>query len=534
MNARAPLWPYLFGAAIGVVLGAANLVVGLTLGIGVSVAVTAVTLVSATRALLRRSGWTTTDAVVVQSVASAAGYSTCSALASATTAAILLGDAPGIPVLVAWVLVSAVAGTLLASALRQQLVVDERLPFPTGVAAAETLELTFEAGGRAVKRTQQLVLSALLAALVTLVRDFWAWVPSTFNFRSPRAERWAVGLDLSPLALGLGSLVGPRIAFSLALMPLLAVVLGPTLSAWLGVAADFNSVAPSLLWPGVGLMLGSGLYHLASGLKQMRWVRDLPRRGLGLPAAALALLAGIAVFGLKLDPLAAAIAIALIVPIAAISGRVTGETDITPAGVLGNAVQLAVGFRRISPGASAWASSITATCAAASGDTLTDFATGHRLKVDPKIQLRAQLVGCCVGALVLVPVFALLATPEALRSHYGAPAAKMVIGVSLATTAPGGLSRGVLGALLGSLLVGLVMTWLEERVLKRFSFRLSPSAIGLSLLLPPSLCITLFAGAAIAWLLRKHEEPVMAVASGALVGEGIMAVAIAVAHALGA
>src|SRR3954452_24559674 len=81
------------GAAVGAALGVANLVFSLKTGLSVGVALTAVTLAGA----LRRTTsvpFSLGEGAMTQSVASAAGYSTGSTLASSTAAWMLLSGHP--------------------------------------------------------------------------------------------------------------------------------------------------------------------------------------------------------------------------------------------------------------------------------------------------------------------------------------------------------------------------------------------------------------------------------------------------------
>lgn len=531
MTDRSPWWPWFVGAAVGVVLGAVNLVVGLEVGIGTSVAVTAVTLVAGVRVVLRARRWQLADGVIVQSVASAAGYSTGNALAAAGAALVLCtGRAPSAPVLVAWVLSSAWAGVALGSALRRSLVVDGQLRFPSGLAAGKMLSTLWAPGGAAWPSTRALLLTAALAAGLVVARDAGGLLPASLLLPG---SAWLLGVELSPLALGTGALVGWRAALSLLLGLLALVGLGHARAAPETVVG-FESVAPDALWAGLGLMVGGGLAPLARGFTGLRWRGAAPGRQYVRVLAPLACLALVGVLLLEVDPLAVLLATALVVPVAAISARVTGETDITPAGPLGNLTQVLVATRPVGLAGSAWSAGVTATAAATAADTLTDLATGHHLGVEPERQVRAQLWGTVVGAVAMAPLFALLATPDALANDFAAPAARVLAGVARATTSPAGLGAWPLRALALFGAAGLALGLLEAKLARREPppFFPSPVAAGLAFLLPPSMTLAIAAGALVAVLARRHAERALVVATGALAGEGLAAVALAVARAL--
>jgi uncharacterized oligopeptide transporter (OPT) family protein len=92
--------------------------------------------------------------------------------------------------------------------------------------------------------------------------------------------------------------------------------------------------------------------------------------------------------------------------------RVTGETDVTPSGTLGQLAQLVFGV--VMPGnalANTVAASLSSSTAATSADLLTDVKAGSLLGATPRQTFLAQLWGVLVGSAVLVPAF-LLFVPD--------------------------------------------------------------------------------------------------------------------------
>ena len=97
-----------------------------------------------------------------------------------------------------------------------------------------------------------------------------------------------------------------------------------------------------------------------------------------------------------------------------IACRVTGETDATPVGALGQVTQLIFGAllpRDVE--ANIVTAGITVNAASSAADLLSDLKTGHLLGAHPRRQFLAQLVGTAVGAAAVVPLFYLLVPDRA-------------------------------------------------------------------------------------------------------------------------
>ena len=89
--------------------------------------------------------------------------------------------------------------------------------------------------------------------------------------------------------------------------------------------------------------------------------------------------------------------------------RVTGETDTTPIGAMGQVTQLF--FRRHQSGPTCltnitlMSANITAAAASSSADLLTDLKSGYLLGANPRKQFLAQFAGIFTGTLVTVLCF---------------------------------------------------------------------------------------------------------------------------------
>ena len=543
----------LLGALVGAGLGVANLVFSLKTGLSVGVALTAVTLAGALR---RTAGvpFSVGEGAATQSVASAAGYSTGSTLASSAAAWVLLsGEPPPALALAAWTVLISVYGCLLAWPLRSTFLEREQLPFPSGAAAAVALRTLWEQGQQAVRQARALFAALFASGAITLLRDGWRLVPPTFA-PFARAAHWGFGVDLSLLALGAGALLGVRLGLSLLLGAVLTfAVLGPLWASRGLLDGDgLGAVAGFSLWPGVALFAGAALTHFIAALARLlrprpsaparAGPRPLPVRthllATTLVAGALALLGHV---WFSLPWFAALLAVVLALPAALVSCRVTGETDVTPGGPLGQLSQLALGPSTGGlAAANAMGGGLAAGGAASAADLMSDLKTGALLGVDPRRQLAAQLIGCGVGGALVAPLFVVL-VPSADRLGTGGfpvPAAQVFASTArVLVEGASALPAHALEVAAVALGLGVVLAAAEAASKWARTWLPSPTALGLSMLLPPSLAIAFTAGAllAFAWARRdkvRAEAFTGPVAAGLIAGESLAGAGVAIRASL--
>lgn len=148
----------IMGSALGGVLSLTNLYITLKAGWSFGVAITACILSYAIWSGFHKLGIAKTPMSILenncmQSTASSAGYSTGGTLGSAFAAYILLSGHPlPLPLTLAWVFFLAVLGVTVAIPMKKQMINIEQLPFPSGIAAAETLRALHAHGGRGCAR----------------------------------------------------------------------------------------------------------------------------------------------------------------------------------------------------------------------------------------------------------------------------------------------------------------------------------------------------------------------------------------------
>jgi uncharacterized oligopeptide transporter (OPT) family protein len=177
------------GGILGAIMSISNLYTTLKVGWAFGVAITACVLSyviwNGLRALFPRlTPMTILENNCMQSTASAAGYSTGATVGTAIGALLLVtGHHLDGGLVMLWTLLTACLGVFIAVPMKRQMINVEQLPFPSGIAAAETLRSLYGQCKEAVQQAYALVASLFTGALVGLLRqgDFLspcAWAAS--------------------------------------------------------------------------------------------------------------------------------------------------------------------------------------------------------------------------------------------------------------------------------------------------------------------------------------------------------------------
>jgi uncharacterized oligopeptide transporter (OPT) family protein len=176
----------LTGMLLGGIMTLSNLYVGLKIGWSVGVTITscilAYALFSAMQRVvpgLRQREFTILENNMMASVASAAGLMSASVFVTAVPALYLtVQKTLAWPLLAAWAAAVSLLGVFMAIPMKRQQIDVEQLPFPSGIATAETLIALHERGDDAAGKAWALGGAGLLGALVSWFRDAHAkWMP---------------------------------------------------------------------------------------------------------------------------------------------------------------------------------------------------------------------------------------------------------------------------------------------------------------------------------------------------------------------
>jgi uncharacterized oligopeptide transporter (OPT) family protein len=550
------------GCVIGSLLAVTNVYMGLKTGWWESGSIIAAVLgFSGLSALGRRGGLaptplennlTATAACAVGAMPAAAG------LLGSLPALQLMGVAVPSWAVIVWGIALGALGVLAAYLLRQRLIIEEQLAFPTGVATAEVIAAMHKSGRvERPGRAEVLLVSGLISMGVTWLRDARAWLPSVafapFKLAGLPASHFTWGVGFTPMLFAVGMMAGVSMGVSVLLGAVLSWgVMAPAL-AWKGVVdarGGYEAFAAWLTWPGVGLMVGAALVSLAAQARSLLGTaRDLRGMGgitegagrwvvgTGLAACVLALVLGSWVFGLSVPH--TLMALALVLPLCAVCGRAAGQTDISPVSQMGQLTQVASGtlfpgFARLNVAAG----SVVAGAAAQTGVSLWLLKAGQVLRASPVRQLQAQLLGVLVGALVGVPAYLLLANAYGIGSQVlPVPSAHQFrVLAELSEQGFSGLPPYAAQAAGIGFGVGAVLTLISRGPLARWV----PSAamLGIGFILPAHFAVTIALGAFLTALARKlspggTERHALAIGAGGIAGESLMGLAIAALLTLG-
>src|SRR5579884_2617303 len=148
----------MMGGILGALMSISNLYTTLKVGWSFGVAITACVLSYVIWKLVQMVMPGTTPMSILenncmQSTASAAGYSTGATIATAFGAYLMItGQQVPWQILLPWTLITAALGVFLAIPMKRQMINHEQLPFPSGIAAAETLRSLYSQSKEAVQQ----------------------------------------------------------------------------------------------------------------------------------------------------------------------------------------------------------------------------------------------------------------------------------------------------------------------------------------------------------------------------------------------
>ena len=565
------------GLAIGAVLAAGNVYTGLKSGFIDGGALTAALLSFTFFATFKRFNLLPfgpfENNIAQTAAASAAIMAFVHGLMGPMPALMMMGQRIPVWGLWAWGMALAVIGVATGVLLRRKLVVEEALPFPSGIATAELIRTVHADRVSASRRTRLLVWAAVGAAIVTWLRDGGpALIPQAIylplTIGGMTAASLTLGIAPSPLMAATGMFIGLRAAVSLLIGGIVAwgalapVVVG---AHWIS-DGSYTTVTTWLVWPALGMMLAStlvplvlkwrSLYHaLRRGLSYARSslvpIRGLVGTGTGadpasgptstglwvgtvsvlLAAAALAW-TGWRAFGFS--PYLTGAALILSVVLSAICARAAGETDIAPVGSLGTLAQIL--FAGCGPGGSILAGALTSGNSSETAQMLWAFKAGHSLRAPVRAQIVAQALGALVGSLVVVPAYLLVVRAYPLGSErmpaiaaVSWKATAIALGGGLRGLPPHALHAACIGFGLGAMLSLLAST-------RAGKFLPSALAMGVAMITPVSLSAAAVLGAGAILLARRRistlaDGETNALAAGLLAGESILGVGLAAVSA---
>jgi putative OPT family oligopeptide transporter len=560
----------ILGALITTIFTAANVYLGLKVGLTFASSIPAAVISMAILSFVKDSSILENN--IVQTVASAAG--TLSAIIFVLPGLVIVGWWTGFPFWQSFLicLSGGVLGVVFTIPLRRALVTNSDLPYPEGVAAAEVLKVgsgtrgeTKDDTGEAREGLVAVILGSVASAglaIVTATRIAAGQVTGFFRIGVLASSGYDIAFSLAlvgaghlvGLSVGMAMLTGLVIAWAIA-VPILTSMQ----PAAEGVALSVHTLAiwrTQVRFIGAGAIAIAAIFTLAKLAKpvvgglvstlassRVKGIRDDRDRDLSPPwifaltATCLFITAWLAFTFARSTVLApSALTLTLIaIPfvliggflIAGICGYMAGligasNSPISGVGILSIVLCASVLVVAVSPTAEtrpalvAFALFITAivfACATISNDNLQDLKTGQLVGASPMRQQIALIVGVAAGASVIPFVLNLL-------THAYGFAGAANVGVVAPNPLPApqatlisALAQGVIGGSLDWKMIGIgalggVGLILLDIVLGAMKkLRIPPLAVGIGIYLPMSATFAVVVGAVIShWYTRRTRS----------------------------
>jgi putative OPT family oligopeptide transporter len=482
-------------------------------------------------------------------------------------------------------------GVLFSVPLRRTLIIEQKLKFPEGVAAAEVLKVGANPGVGA----KVLGIASVVGGLFKLTTSGLGLLPETFAIKSFVGERGIAyfSYGFSPALLGVGYIVGLNVA--------ILIAAGGLFSWWLAIPvynvyfnhdpvllqklvglnpedAAFAIWRAQVRYIGVGCMLTGALWALwslrkslfsavRSGLKVSgKGAAAVPHTERDLPMGAV--LIGIALFVVPLfvlyflvvGSIGVALAMAVIMIIAgflfsSVSGYMAGlvgssnnpVSGITICTILFASLVLmwmVGGKSAIGAVAVVFIGAVVCNAAAVAGDNLQDLKAGQLVGATPWRQQVMLMVGVIASAAVMAPVMNVLLFAYGIGepAHAGvkalpAPQANLVRSVAegmFGGTLPTGMIA--IGAVVGALII--IFDLYLKRIKSRWGAPVLAVAVGIYL--PLDVSTPILAGGLVAemvarWHRKRHQrddheklaQNGMLFAAGLITGEALVGIFIA-------
>lgn len=446
------------GSLFGLLFGASTVYLGLRAGLTVSASIPIAVL--AISVLKRMGGSTILENNIVQTIGSA-GESVAGGVVFTVPALIFLasgGSYFNYFQITMLTLVGGMLGTLMMVPLRRALIVKEHgaLPYPEGTACAEVLVAGERGGQLASLVFSGLGIGALWKSLSWIFNLFLAEIGFSTS-RTSQFPNATLNVDISPEYLGVGYVIGPRIAGTmfaggvlswLVLLPLLSILgayitvpfppIHPNFAMNPATGQPFliSEMAPGQLWSayiryiGAGAVLASGLITLGRTIPTIvssavegirgfggeantavaRTDRELPMSVVLIGTLVVALVLALAPrMPLQGNVLAALLTVVFAFFFATVSSRITGLIGTSSNPISGMTIAtliltcllfVALGWTGDAYGPVAiCVGAVVCIAAANAGNTSQDLKTGYLVGATPLYQQLGLLIGVTASAL---------------------------------------------------------------------------------------------------------------------------------------
>lgn len=573
----------ILGAVITLLFTAANVYLGLKVGLTFATSIPAAVISMALLRLLGNSNILENN--IVQTIASAAG--TLSAIIFVLPGLIMVGWWQGFPywTTAAVCATGGILGVMFSVPLRRALVTGSDLPYPEGVAAGEVLKVGFgsaEGKEENAKGLRMIVVGSIIAAGYQLLTYLRVAADSLAHAFRVGAGATAASTSLAMALIGVGHLVGMSVGIAMFVGMLIAWAGLVPLLTWGEVGENVAGVVNTTFrsevrFIGAGVIGVAALWSLfriigpiikgiraamaasqarSAGTELPLTERDLPIGVVGgtiiamlVPIAGLLwyFASGTAIeSGIGPTILGSLVYVVVIgAVIACVCGYMAGligasNSPVSGVGILaviGAAVLLVLVYGhggspeqiRALVAYALFTTAIVFSIATISNDNLQDLKTGQLVGATPWRQQLALIYGVIFGSLVIPPVLDLLnkafgfaGAPGAGENALAAPQAALI----------SALAKGVLGgdiqwSLIGwGAVLGVVIIIIDEVLRKTGRMRMPPLCVGMGIYLPMALTLLIPLGALFGWFYERWADqrtnPEFAKRMGVLAATGLI------------
>ena len=602
MTARVVISGFLLGGVLSITNLYVGAKAGWSLGVAITAVILAFVMFKALAKVGLGKNYNVLENNILQSIACSAGYMNGPLIASMAAYMVITDTVVPWWQMIMWLLGLMLLGVLFAFPLKRRFINAEQLPFPEGRACGVVMDtLHTETSAKSVLPAKLLVVFSVVAGVMKLgqshalmkwlekhdfptfnvpeMLDAWYYkLAEKFGWWSPNImdipfRELTIRPELDIAMVGAGGLMGIRTGASLMVGALINYcVLAPIMihnGDILGtVGADgvtsygFRAITTWSLWCGVAMMTTASLYSffakpqmfisafkgVVGGAKKTsdclrRIELPLSVSVVGVPIVG-AYVVWMANWFFGVEVWMGIIAVPMVFFFALIGVNSTALTSITPTGPLGKITQLVYGG--VAPGnitTNIATAGITAEVAGSASNLIQNIKPGYMLGAKPRLQAIGHVIGALSGALFSVAVFYplfLRNNPSGLISEqYPYPAATVWKAVAEILTK--GLSELPATAIWATVIGGALGIVLEVvRALTKNRFPISPVGVGLAFVISFPICLAMFMGSFIFWVLGRcwprpeqranevyvqNQESICAgiIAGAALIGVGIMA-----------
>jgi putative OPT family oligopeptide transporter len=540
----------ILGIFLGLIFGIGNAYLGLKIGTTVSASIPAAVL---SMAILRTffNKPSILENNLVQTIASV-GEGLAAGIIFTVPALFILGEQISIMRMFLLSTLGGVLGVLFMIPMRRYIIVKEHgvLPFPEGTACAEILKSGEKSGPKAAMAFIGIITGAIYKICCNAL-NLW---PETPSWVIKRFEKTVFSIDATPALLGVGYIIGPRIASFIfaggamgwwVLIPLIKMF-DLSMDAIFPATIPVSQMSAEEIWSnyiryiGVGTVTVGGIFSLInvapavwktvhSSIKELfkgsrdenirRTDRDISLRWLILGSVAIILTLWLTP-GLPMNIVTILLLTILGFFFVAVTSLTVGLVGSTSNPVSGMTITtllitclifVALGWTDRLYLISALTMAIVACVAIClAGTTSQDLKTGYLVGATPRYQQIAEIIG------VILPAFAISGTMYLLNQTYGLGSSQLPApqGTMMALIAKGVIEGNIPFVLVSvGVIIGLILRLLSIPIL--------PFALGLYL--PLSLTTPVMLGGIVSAFIKRRTKDKEVFQRGVLTSSGLVA-----------